>query len=119
VTFTYNAATHVLSILSGFMLDNDIAWDGVQHDSRSSLYRAPGGAVPAGSPVIIRLRTFHNDVTGVSLRLYDLNASAQRLVPMTLAATDAPCYQPGLEQFTCDYWQGEVAENSPNNLWYR
>jgi hypothetical protein len=50
----------------------------VRHDSRDPLYRTPGGAVPAGTPVTIRLRTFHNDVTSVRLRVYDLNASAQR-----------------------------------------
>lgn len=119
VTFEYNASTHVLNIRSGFGPDNDIAWDGLRHDSRDLLYRTPGGAVPSGTEVLIRLRTFHNDVTGVSLRVYDLNASAQRILKMTPAATDVPCYQPGLEQFTCDFWQASLHETSPNNLWYR
>lgn len=119
VTFEYNASTHVLSIRSGFGPDNDIAWDGLRHDSRDLLYRTPGGAVPSGTEILIRLRTFHNDVTGVSLRVYDLNASAQRILKMTPAATDVPCYQPGLEQFTCDFWQASLHETSPNNLWYR
>ncbi|MDL1910114.1 alpha-amylase [Chloroflexi bacterium CFX6] len=119
VTFEYNASTHVLSIRSGFGPDNDIAWDGLRHDSRDLLYRTPGGAVPSGTEILIRLRTFHNDVTGVSLRVYDLDASAQRILKMTPAATDVPCYQPGLEQFTCDYWQASLHETSPNNLWYR
>lgn len=119
VTFEYNASTHVLSIRSGFGPDNDIAWDGLRHDSRDLLYRTPGGAVPSGTEILIRLRTFHNDVTGVSLRVYDLDASAQRILKMTPAATDVPCYQPGLEQFTCDFWQASLHETSPNNLWYR
>jgi glycosidase len=119
VTFSYNSATHVLTILSGFASDNDIAWDGLRHDSRDLLYRTPGGAVPAGTEVLIRFRTFHNDVTGVSLRVYDINASAQRIIRMTPAATDISCYQPGLEDFTCDFWQATVNETSPNNLWYR
>ncbi|MFT3894824.1 MAG: alpha-amylase family glycosyl hydrolase [Anaerolineales bacterium] len=119
VTFKYNATTHMLSILAGFTADNNIAWDGLKHDSRDTLYRTPGGAVPAGSTVLVRFRTFHNDVTGVGLRVYDLNASGQRVTPMTLVASDVPCYQAGLEQFTCDYWETAVHQDTPNNLWYR
>jgi len=119
VTFEYNASTHVLVIQAGFGNDNDIAWDGLRHDSRDLLYRTPGGAVPAGTEVLIRFRTFHNDVTGVSLRVYDINANGQRVIPMIPTATDVSCYQPGLEQFTCDFWQASLDESSPNNLWYR
>jgi glycosidase/fibronectin type 3 domain-containing protein len=119
VQFTYNATTHVLTIVAGFMPDNNIAWDGLRHNSRDILYRTPGGAVPAGTPVTIRFRTFHNDVTAVALRVYDINANGQRIVKMTPAATDVSCYQPGLEQFTCDFWQATLIEGAPNNLWYR
>ena len=119
VTFEYDASTHVLTIQAGFAPDNNIAWDGLRHDSRDLLYRTPGGAVPAGTEVLIRFRTFHNDVTGVSMRVYDINAGGQRFVQMTPAATDVSCYQPGLEQFTCDFWQASINGTSPNNLWYR
>ena len=119
VTFSYNATTHVLTILSGFGPDNDIAWDGLRHDSRDPLYRTPGGAVPAGTPVTIRFRTFHNDVTGVGLRVYSLEAGGQSVVKMTPAATDVDCYQPGLEQFTCDFWAYTLPNTDPDNLWYR
>ena len=119
VTFSYDSNTHVLTILSGFGQDNNISWDGLRHDSRDSLYRTPGGAVPAGTEVLLRFRTFHNDVTGVSVRLFDLNAGAQRFLPMSLAAADVPCYQPGLEAFRCDFWQIELNEADPNNFWYR
>jgi glycosidase len=119
VTFKYNAATHVLTILAGFQPDNDVAWDGLRHDSRDTLYRTPGGAVPAGTPVTIRFRTFHNDVTAVTLRVYDVNASAQTLIKMTPAATDVSCYQAGMEQFTCDYWAATLPNTATNNLWYR
>jgi glycosidase len=119
VQFVYNLVTHVLTILAGFAPDNNIAWDGLKHNSRDTLYRTPGGAVPAGIPVLLRFRTFHNDVTGVSLRIYDINANGQRIVRMTPAATDISCYEPGLEQFTCDFWQAVIDEAAPNNLWYR
>ena len=119
VIFKYNAATHVLTILAGFQTDNNVAWDGLRHDSRDTLYRTPGGAVPAGTPVTIRFRTFHNDVTAVTLRVYDLNASGQQFIQMTPAATDVSCYQPGLEQFTCDFWAATLSNSVTNNLWYR
>ena len=96
-------------------------WNGTAYatNSRDTLYRTPGGAVAAGTPVLIRFRTFHNDVTAVSLRLYDLNLNGQRIVPMTPAATNVSCYQAGLEAETCDYWQATINESDPNNLWYR
>jgi glycosidase len=119
VTFSYDSTTHVLTIQSGPGADNNIFWDGLRHDSRDLLYRAPGGAVPAGTPVLIRFRTFHNDVTGVSLRVYDVNANGQHVIPMTLAASEVSCYQVGLEASTCDFWQATLDEASPNNLWYR
>ncbi len=54
VSFSYNAATHVLSIRAGHAQDNNVEWDGLRHDSRDLLYRTPGGAVPAGTPVTVR-----------------------------------------------------------------
>ncbi len=119
VTFSYDPSNHVLTIQAGPGPDNNIWWDGLRHDSRDPLYRTPGGAVTAGTPVLIRFRTFHNDVTNVSLRVYDVNASAQQILPMSLAAAQVSCYQPGLEAFTCDFWQAELDKASPNNLWYR
>ena len=35
------------------------------HDSRDGLYRTPGGAVPAGTAVTLRLRTQREGVTSV------------------------------------------------------
>ena len=119
VVFRYNPTTHVLTILAGHGQDNNVEWDGLRHDSRDSLYRSPGGAVPAGTPVTIRLRTFHNDVTSVKLRVYDVNAGGQTLVPMQPAATNVACFQPGLEAETCDFWAATLPNTAPNNLWYR
>jgi hypothetical protein len=51
VTMSFSTTTHVLtvSVTSGLpTLDNDVWWDGVRHDSRDTLYRTPGGVVPAG-----------------------------------------------------------------------
>ncbi|MGE5156111.1 MAG: alpha-amylase family glycosyl hydrolase, partial [Betaproteobacteria bacterium] len=119
VTFTYVASTHVLTIESLPSHDNNVLWDGLRHDSRDTLYRTPGGAVPAGTPVTLRFRTFHNDVTGVKVRLYDVNAGAQKLVKMTPAATGVGCYQAGMETRSCDFWQATVTSATPDNFWYR
>ena len=121
VTFSYVDATHVLTITSVAAggSDNDVQWDGVRHDSRDLLYRTPGGAVPAGTPVKLRLRTFHDDVTGATARIFDVNANAQRLVPMELAASGVSCYQASLAQRTCDFWEATLPNAAANNLWYR
>jgi glycosidase len=119
VSFRYDSTSHVLTILAGHAHDNNVEWDGLRHDSRDTLYRTPGGAVPAGTPVTLRFRTFHDDVTSVKLRLYDFNASAQQLLPMTPVAMDVACYQAGLESETCDYWSATLNYTSPDNLWYR
>ncbi|HLM57662.1 MAG TPA: alpha-amylase family glycosyl hydrolase [Pyrinomonadaceae bacterium] len=72
VTFSYNPTTHVLTIEA----DNapppagDVQWDGLRHDTFDGYYRSPFGAVPAGSPVTLRFRTAHFDVTGVHVRVY-------------------------------------------------
>jgi len=117
--FSYDAASHVLTIQAGHQPDGNVVWDGLRHDSRDLLYRTPGGAVPAGTPVTLRFRTFHDDVTSVRLRLFDVNANAQRIVTMTRAASDVSCYQESLATESCDFWQATIQNPSPNNLWYR
>ncbi|KPV51502.1 alpha-amylase, partial [Kouleothrix aurantiaca] len=119
VSFSYNATSHVLTILAGHAADNNVEWDGLRHDSRDTLYRTPGGAVPAGTPVTLRFRTFHNDATSVKLRLYDLNAGAQSVVPMSIAASNVSCFQAGLESERCDFWAATLPNGTPNNYWYR
>jgi glycosidase len=119
VTFRYDSTTHVLTISAGHAPDNNVEWDGLRHDSRNLLYRTPGGAVPAGTPVRLRFRTFHNDVTSVRLRVFDLNSQGQTIVKMSLAAGDVSCYQAALASERCDFWQAELPNAAANNLWYR
>jgi glycosidase len=117
--FRYDGATHVLSIQAGHGHDNNVEWDGLRHDSRDTLYRTPRGAVPTGTGVTLRFRTFHDDVTSLKVRIFDVNQSAQRIVNMTRAASDVSCYQASLAAERCDYWQTRLANAAPNNLWYR
>ncbi|HRF46708.1 MAG TPA: alpha-amylase family glycosyl hydrolase [Anaerolineales bacterium] len=120
VTFAFDSATNTPTIeVVPLVPTDDVQWDGLRHDSRDPLYRTPGGAVPTGTPVTVRFRTFHGDVTGVQLRVYDVDTAAQTLLPMTPAATDVGCYQAGLEDRTCDFWAVTLPNDSPANVWYR
>ncbi|MCU0494544.1 MAG: alpha-amylase family glycosyl hydrolase, partial [Chloroflexaceae bacterium] len=121
VTFSFNSATNTPSVSFRSNLpgpDNNVEWDGLRHDSRDTLYRTPGGAVATGTPITIRFRTLHNDVTSVRLRVYDVNANGQRFIPMERVASDTECFQTGLRA-SCDYWAATLSYSSPNNFWYR
>lgn len=122
VTFSYDATSHVLTIQSQSQdpkPDNNVEWDGLRHDSRDTLYRTPGGAVPAGTPVTLRLRTFHDDVTAVKARVYNVDTGGQQLVAMHVAASGVDCYQADLAGKSCDFWQATLPGATPANLWYR
>ncbi len=94
--------------------DGDIWWDGLGHNSRSDLYRVPGGAVATGTPVTIRFRTFHNDVTAVTMRVWSTAAGAETLYPMERVATTRA------GPYGYDYWQATLpAQAQPTILWYR
>ncbi|HYP53610.1 MAG TPA: hypothetical protein VEQ42_08720, partial [Pyrinomonadaceae bacterium] len=77
VKFAYDAATHVLTIEAGSAPPpaGDVQWEGLRHDTFDGYYRSPFGAVPAGSPVTLRFRTAHFDVTGVHVRVYTFDPS--------------------------------------------
>src|SRR3954447_1094078 len=115
VAFSWNAVSHVPTALSGHGHDNNLEWDGLAFNSRSTLYRSPGGAVPAGTPVLLRFRTFHDDATSVRVRLWDVNANAQSFRSMTRVASGIPC----LQTERCDYWQTTVATSKADVYWYR
>ena len=121
VTFRYDAASHILTIQGhGHAADGNVEWDGLRHDSRDLLYRTPGGAVPAGTPVTLRLRTFADDVTGVDVRFYSVDRAGQQVVPMERAARGVDCYQASLAGERCDFWQVTLpADHGSDNLWYR
>lgn len=120
VTFKYDPVTHVLSITApGHGHDNNVEYAGLAHNSRDSLYRVPFGTVTPGTAVTLRLRTFHNDVTGVTIRLYDTAVGHEERDPMTLAAGGVSCYDPGLSGSTCDYWQFTYTPQALGTTYYR
>jgi glycosidase len=94
--------------------DDDVWWDGLGHNSRDDLFRVPGGAVMAGTPVTVRFRTYHNDVTGVTMRVWSTAAEAQTLYPMQLVATTED------EPYGYDFWQATIpGQDALTILYYR
>ncbi len=94
--------------------DNNVWWDGLGHNSRDTMYRVPQGAVTTGTPVTLRFRTYLNDVTSVTLRVWNTAAGAQTLYPMQRVAIADDV------MFGYDYWQAQIpAQSEPTVLWYR
>ena len=125
-TFTWDETTKILAISSvaggpagAPRTPHEVEWDGLGHDSRDTLYRTPGGAVPAGTSVTLRLRTLHDDVTSVRARFFSVDRAGQEVVPMGLAATDVSCYDAALAGETCDFWEVTLPADEPDNFWYR
>lgn len=121
---SFNASTHVPTADVKSTLpsqDNNVEYDGLGHDSRNSLYRVPFGAVNPGTAVTLRFRTFHNDVTSVTIRLYDTALNHEDREPMTLAARNVDCYDANLTAngYTCDYWQYSYTPKALGTVYYR
>ncbi len=94
--------------------DDNVWWDGLEHDSRSDVYRQPFGAVITGTPITLRFRTFANDVTGVQVRLWDTALESQTIYPMSHLSTI-----PGAP-FDYDVWELQLdAPDYLTVLYYR
>lgn len=94
-----------------FAQDVPIKVDALMHNSRSSLYRTPGGAAPFGTTVTLRLRTATGDLEGVDVRVWSTRAQQETLVPMKVAASTPDGY---------DLWEAKVdVGNQTTLLWYR
>jgi len=119
ILFSFDSHTNVLTIKAGHAHDDNVEWDGLRFDSRDTLYRTPEGAVPTGTPVTVRFRTFHDDVTAVTLRDYSVADGGQQLVSMKRAASGVSCYQGSLADETCDYWQATLPDAKTDVQWFR
>ncbi len=109
VQFVLNSLTGRVAVVAppktGHGHDNNVEYYGLGHNSQDSLYRVPFGAVTTGTPVILRFRTYHNDVTRVRVRFWNTSASREFLKDMSIAASDVSCYDPAQPRETCDFWQ--------------
>ncbi|MBA3944323.1 MAG: Ig-like domain-containing protein [Herpetosiphonaceae bacterium] len=121
VRITWNKTTNAVTVTAGHGHDNNVEYAGLSHDTRNSLYRVPFGAVNPGTAVMLRLRTFHNDVTGVVIRLYDTAVGQENKQPMVLAATNVDCFDAALTASgsTCDYYQYVYTPQALSTVYYR
>ncbi|HZY40494.1 MAG TPA: glycoside hydrolase family 13 protein, partial [Anaerolineae bacterium] len=99
--------------------DNLIELPGLGHNSQDSLYRVPYGAVTLNTAVVLRFRTFANDVTGVRIRFYDTVLGGEFFRDMTRVAQGISCYTAALAAYACDYWQYTITPTQLTNLYYR
>lgn len=120
VTFTYNASSNAVNISvtgSGASLDNNIWWGNLGHNSRDSLYRNPGGAVPVGTPITLRLRAASGDLELARVRVWNDRANTATTYNMTKVASNISFdSDPGPYEF----WEATLpASNQPTVYWYR
>ncbi|RMG37327.1 MAG: glycoside hydrolase family 13 protein [Methanobacteriota archaeon] len=110
-------ATNKLAIVKSHIAsnDNNVEWDGILHDSRDPFYRNPGwgtqltGAVPVGTDVTLRIRSYRNDLTGVQLKYWDNVKRTDNYVPMSITSSDS----------TYDYWEITLpSPDEPTDIYY-
>jgi glycosidase/fibronectin type 3 domain-containing protein len=104
VSLVLLAATSVLA-----QDDTTINTEALLHDSRDSLYRTPGGAVPLDTLVVIRFRTAANSADAVTLRAYRTFDESQSLVPMAVSATTPGGY---------DLWEATLDVGAKTTVYY-
>ena len=112
---TPGALVAVVPDLPPLAVDGRISEADLAHDSRSDRYRAPGGAVPAGTRVTLRIRAAAGDLSEATVRAWDSLKEIQVLVPMRVVATDRTGGTHGY-----DYWEATLNTLAqPTVLYYR
>ncbi|HNQ14790.1 MAG TPA: glycoside hydrolase family 13 protein, partial [Pyrinomonadaceae bacterium] len=95
--------------------DNNVEWNGLEHDTFAESYRTPFGAVTAGTNVMLRFRSFRNDLTAVFLRVYAYDPPTGTTAGPTdtaLAITSSDA--------TYDYWSlNYQTPGSPKIIYYK
>jgi glycosidase len=121
VVFRYDPTSHVLMIIAGHGHDNNVEYDGLAHNSRDTLYRTPSGVVTPNTPVTLRLRTYHNDATSVTVRLWDTALGKEDKELMQIAASGVDCYDAALTATgsTCDFYQFTYTPSALGTTYYR
>ena len=70
--------------------------------------------MPAGTTVRLRFRTFAGDATSIRVRIFDVLAERERVVPMNRVVRRRTC-----GRRRCDVWQAFLRTSEPNLFWYR
>ncbi|MCU0493520.1 MAG: alpha-amylase family glycosyl hydrolase [Chloroflexaceae bacterium] len=99
--------------------DNSLNAEEFSHNSRETLYRVPGGSVPANTQVALRFRTASGDATSVTVRTFHVEQNREQLYEMQPAATNVSCYEERLASSSCDFWQTTVDVGPMGLLFYR
>lgn len=113
--------TFLILVLMGVMIvplpsntlaqaEDEIDRTALLHNSFSDLYRTPGGAVTAGTPVTLRLRAAAGDLDSASVRVFRARTGAEALLPMKVVATTPEGY---------DFWEATVELEALSVYWYR
>jgi glycosidase len=116
---TAGFAVHDLSAASSSPGAGPIDLSALYHDSRDGLYRTPGGAVPAGSAVTLRLRTPHGGVT--SAQVLVTQGTTHQTLPMQDVASEVTCGPPlpaAGAPVACDLWAATITTAQPATLEY-
>jgi glycosidase/fibronectin type 3 domain-containing protein len=91
-------------------IDGEVWWAQNHHDSRDPLYRTPGGPIPVGTDVTLRLRTEANDLTSAQVRVWNDRQDMQSFLNMAKVASNG----------THDWWEATLDTGTiPNVFWYR
>lgn len=91
--------------------DGVVFVDDLYHDSRDNLYRQPAGAVTAGTPVKLRMRSAKNDLTEARVQVLNKVTNQSQTHAMKRIGQDATG--------TYDLWEAAVSAASPTLLFYR
>src|SRR5262245_42096236 len=94
-----------------FAQDVPITVKALLHNSRSSVYRTPGGAAPFGTTVTLRLGAAIGDLESVDVRVWNTRDQQETLLPMKVVASTPDGY---------DLWEAKVDVGKQTTLlWYR
>ena len=119
VTFRFVSASNTFTISAGHSLDNNVEYYGLGHNSHDTLYRVPFGAVTPGTEIILRFRTYHDDVESVRARVWDDVAQGQFFLNLERVAAGVSCYDDSQSAAKCDFWQTTLTPSQPTTYYYR
>ncbi len=116
------AAVFLLAILATPVLqadaaahDNDIWWGDLGHNSRDPLYRSPGGAVPTGTAVTLRLRAADGDLTAAKVRIWNDRLDQQSILSLTKVASGVTLPNDGN---LYEFWEVTLPPSADPTIYY-
>lgn len=100
-----------------FAADNNVNWNELGHNSRDPLYRSPGGAVPTGTAVRLRLRALDGDLTAAQVRVWNDRINTSTVYDMSREARGVTFPS---DPAVYEFWSVTLpASPDPTVYWYR